>query len=77
MQNLVDVLVNRVQSNPTVNDASRVGINDRIKTASSSLEIKLLLRKVRAFKKAHPATIRKCEKSAQQRLQFLYGNISA
>jgi hypothetical protein len=59
------------KSNFNMNDASNVGIKQQIQVADSISKIESLLAKVRGFSRAHPSTVRKCEREAKKRIAFL------
>jgi len=56
-----------------MNDTQTVGIKQQIQQAKSLKEIDQLLAKAKAFTKAHPSTIRKCEREAIKRAGELEG----
>lgn len=56
-----------------MNDTQKVGIKQRIQQAKSLKEIDALLAKAKAFTKAHPSTLRKCEREAIKRAAELEG----
>lgn len=54
-----------------LNDKPKVGIMQRIRVCNSFAEIELLLATIHGYKHAHPSTVRKCERVAQQRVDEL------
>lgn len=54
-----------------MNDTSKVGIKQQIQAATSESQIIGLLNTIRGYRLAHPSTIRKCEREATKRIEFL------
>ncbi len=51
-----------------MNETPKLGIKEQIQKAQSAKAIETLLARIRNYQRAHPSTVRKCERAATKRL---------